>query len=157
MILAFVAIYTVGRLKHSNEHPTSREFFEVGSEVMLEAAKTGHLLKEFSSNRVLFPEKVIKGEGTPILTLTVWKSLQSLYGFTYSGIHKQALLNRNKWMGSLQERQPNYVVWWTEKLTDVSWKEAFKRYDFYIQNGPGSFAFDFKHPFDEFGEKSLLR
>jgi hypothetical protein len=48
-------------------------------------------------------------------------------------------------------------VWWTEKLTDVSWKEAFKRYDFYIQNGPGSYAFDFKHAFDECGEKILLR
>ena len=30
--MAFVAIYTVGRLKHPHEHPTSREFFEVGFE-----------------------------------------------------------------------------------------------------------------------------
>ncbi|WP_312857733.1 DUF3291 domain-containing protein [Bacillus haikouensis] len=62
-----------------------------------------------------------------MLKLTVWKSLQSLYRFTYSG--HQALRDRNKWFGALQERQPNYVVWWTEKVTDVSWKEAFKRYD----------------------------
>ncbi|WP_394137683.1 DUF3291 domain-containing protein [Cytobacillus oceanisediminis] len=62
---------------------------------------------------------MITGEGSPILTLTVWKSLQSLYRFTYSGLHKQALQDRNKWFESLQERQPNYVVWWTEKLTDV--------------------------------------
>jgi hypothetical protein len=48
-------------------------------------------------------------------------------------------------------------VWWTEKVTDVSWKEDFKSYDFYIQHGPDSFAFDFKHPFDEFGEKILLK
>jgi hypothetical protein len=79
--LAFVAIYTVGRLKHPNEHPASREFFEVGNEVIRQAAKTGHLIKEFSSNRVLFPENAIKGEGFPILTLTVWKSLQSLLSF----------------------------------------------------------------------------
>jgi hypothetical protein len=155
--MAFVAIYTVGRLKHPNEHPASREFFEVGDEVIRQAAKTGHLIKEFSPNRVLFPEKAIKGEGSPILTLTVWKSLQSLYRFTYSGQHMQALRDRNKWFGSLQERQPNYVVWWTEKVTDVSWKEAFKRYDFYIQHGPDPFAFDLKHVFDEFGERILLK
>jgi hypothetical protein len=155
--LAFVAIYTVGRLKHPNEHPASREFFDVGDEVIRQAAKTGHLIKEFSPNRVLFPEKAIKGEGSPILTLTVWKSIQSLYRFTYSGQHMQALRDRKKWFGSLQERQPNYVVWWTEKVTDVSWKEAFKRYDFYIQHGPDPFAFDLKQVFDEFGERILLK
>jgi hypothetical protein len=32
--MAFVAIYTVGRLKHPYEHPASREFFEVGYEVI---------------------------------------------------------------------------------------------------------------------------
>jgi len=156
-MMAFVAIYTVGRLKHSYEHPASREFFEVGNEVIRQAAKTGDLIKEFSPSRVLFPEKAIKGEGPPILTLTVWKNLQTLYRFTYSGHHMNALRERNKWFDSLQARQPNYVVWWTEKVTDVSWKEAFKRYDFYIQHGPAPFAFDFKSTFDEFGEKILLK
>lgn len=156
-MMAFVAIYTVGRLKHSHEHPASREFFEVGNEVIRQAAKTGDLIKEFSPNRVLFPENTIKGEGSPILTLTVWKNLQTLFRFTYSGQHMQALRERNKWFGSLQERQPNYVVWWTEKVTDVSWKEAFKRYDSYIQHGPAPFAFDFKSAFDHSGEKILLK
>jgi len=41
----------------------------------------------------------------------------------------KALRSRNKWFGSLEERQPNYVVWWTDKVIDVSWREAFKRYD----------------------------
>jgi hypothetical protein len=155
--LAFVAIYTGGRLKHPEEHPASREFYEAGYEVIRQAAKTGHLLKEFSPNRVRFPEKAIEGEGSPVLTLTVWKNLQSLYRFTYSGQHLQALKDRNKWFESLQERQPNYVVWWTEKLSDVSWKEAFKRYDFYIQHGPDPFAFDFKHAFDECGQSVSIK
>jgi hypothetical protein len=155
--LAFAAIYTVGRLKHSNEHPASRDFFEVGNEVMREAARTGELVKVFSPTRAKFPENKIKGEGPPIITLTVWKALPALYRFTYSNLHKQALQNRNKWFGPLQDRQPNYVVWWTEKLTDVSWKEAFNRYDHYIQHGPCPTVFDFKHPFDEFGNETVLR
>ena len=149
--MAFVAIYTVGRLKHPYEHPASREFFEVGYEVIRQAAKSGNLIKEFSPNGVPFPEETILGDGDPILTLTVWKNLQSLYRFTYSGQHKQALRDRNKWLGPHQEKQPTYVLWWAEKVKEISWEEAFKRYNYYIQHGPTPFAFDFKSAFDEGG------
>jgi hypothetical protein len=155
--MAFVAIYTVGRLKHQYEHPASREFFEVGYEVIRQAAKSGHLIEEFSPNGVPFPEEAIQGEGVPILTLTVWKSLQSLYRFTYSGQHKKAIRDRNKWIETHQDKQPTYVVWWTEKVKDVSWEEAFKRYNYYIKYGPTPFAFDYKHAFDEVGETFLVK
>ncbi|WML58536.1 DUF3291 domain-containing protein [Neobacillus sp. PS2-9] len=154
--MAFVAIYTVGRLKHPNEHPASREFFEVGHKVIRQASSSGQLIKEFSPDGVPFPEEVIKGEGSPILTLTVWRSLQSLYRFTYSGKHKQALRDRSKWIEPHQEKQPTYVVWWTEMVKDVSWEEAFKRYNHYIQHGPTPFAFDYKHAFDECGKTLLV-
>jgi hypothetical protein len=156
MIMAFVAIYTVGRLKHPYEHPASREFFEVGHKVIRQASSSGQLIKEFSPDGVPFPEEVIKGEGSPILTLTVWRSLQSLYRFTYSGRHKQALRDRSKWIEPHQEKQPTYVVWWTEMVKDVSWEEAFKRYNHYIQHGPTPFAFDYMHAFDECGKTLLV-
>lgn len=155
--MAFIAIYTVGRLKHPDGHPSTREFFQVGSEVSRQAAKSGHLIKEFSPNRVRFPEEIVKGEGLPILTLTVWKSLQSLYHFTYSGDHKKALLDKNKWIEQHPDKQPTYVLWWIEMVKDVSWMEAFNRYNDYLQYGPTPFAFDFKHAFDEFGETFLLK
>ena len=155
--MAFIAIYTIGRLKHPDGHPATLEFFKVGSEVLLQAAKSGHLIKEFSPNRVRFPKEVINGEGLPILTLTVWKSIQPLYRFTYSGIHKQALQDRNKWFENHPDKQPSYVLWWTEMVKDVSWMEAFNRYSYYLQNGPTPFAFDFKQLFDEFGESFLLK
>ncbi|TQR21030.1 DUF3291 domain-containing protein [Psychrobacillus vulpis] len=155
--MALVSIYTVGRLNHPHDHPASREFFEVGYEVFRQASKSGHLIEAFSSNGVPFPGDAIKGEGLPILTLTVWKSLQSLYSFTYSGQHRQALRDRSKWMESYQEKHLSYVVWWTDKVKDVSWEEAFKRYSYYIQNGPTPFAFDFNHAFDEKGEKCLVK
>jgi hypothetical protein len=48
------------------------------------------------------------------------------------------------------------VVWWTEKVKDVSWEEAFKRYNHYIQHGPTPFAFDYKLAFDEVGKTFLF-
>jgi len=156
MFMALVSIYTVGRLNHPYDHPATREFFEVGYEVFRQASESGHLIEAFSPNGVPFPE-VAKGEGLPILTLTVWRNLQSLYRFTYSGQHRQALRDRRKWMEPYQEKHLSYVVWWTDKVKDVSWEEAFKRYNYYIQHGPTPFAFDFKHAFDEKGESCMVK
>ncbi|WP_088072689.1 DUF3291 domain-containing protein [Gottfriedia luciferensis] len=155
--MALVSIYTVGRLKHPYDHSASREFFSVGNDVFRQATKSGQLIEAFQHDGVTFSNETIEGEGYPILTLTVWKSLQSLYRFTYSGHHKQALRDRNKWIEPYQEKHLSYVVWWTEDLKDVTWEEAFKRYNYYIQNGPTPFAFDFKQAFDENGETYLLQ
>lgn len=154
--MALVSIYTVGRLNHPYDHPASREFYEMGYKIMRQASVTGQLIEEFSSDGVPIPEEA-KGKGYPVLTLTVWKSLQSLYRFTYSGKHSQALRNRSRWMEPYQEKHLSYVVWWTEKVKDVSWEEAFKRYSYYIQHGPTPFAFDLKHAFNEKGETCMLK
>jgi len=106
--MALVAIYTVGRLNQPFDHPASRELFEVGYEVFRQATKSGQLIEAFSSDGVPFPEEAIKGDGFPILTLTVWKSLQSLYRFTYSGKHMQALRDRSKWMEPYKEKHLSY-------------------------------------------------
>lgn len=127
----------------------------MGNEVYRQATKSG-LIEAFSPERATFPEETVKGNGSPILTLTVWRSLQSLYLFTYSGQHKQALRDKSKWIEPYQKKHLSYVVWWTEKVKDVSWKEAFRRYTYYIQQGPTPFAFDFKHAFDEKGETFLI-
>ncbi|MFJ8262053.1 DUF3291 domain-containing protein [Rummeliibacillus sp. NPDC094406] len=155
--MAFVSIYTVGKLDKPYDHPASREFFEVGDEIVRQAAKSGQLIELIAPKGAHFNEEIKKLEGFPTLTLTIWKSLQSLYRFTYSGQHRQALRDRSKWMEPYQEKHLSYVVWWTEKQTDVSWKEAFKRYNYYIQHGPTPYAFDFKHPFNENGEKCLIK
>lgn len=123
--MIFVSIYTVGRLKYPYDHPTSREFYEMGYKVMRQAYVSGHLIEEFSSDGVPFPEEAI-GEGYPVLTLTVWKSLHSLYRFTYSGKHVQALRNKSRWVEPYQKKHLSYVVWWTEKVKDVSWGRGFQ-------------------------------
>lgn len=153
--MAFVSIYTVGRLNHPYDHPASREFYEMGYKVMRQASILGNLIEEFSSDGVNLPEEA-KGKGYPVLTLTVWKDLQSLYRFTYSGKHSQALRNRSKWMQPYEEKHLSYVVWWTEIVKDVSWEEAFNRYNYYIQHGSTPYAFDFKHAFDENGDRCNL-
>ncbi|MEH7386418.1 DUF3291 domain-containing protein [Bacillus sp. JJ1521] len=153
--MSLVSILTVGRLSHPYDHPVSREFYEMGYKVMRQAYLSGHLVEDFSSDKVPFPIDA-EVNGYPALTLTVWKSLQSLFRFTYSGKHSQALRNRSRWMEPYEEKHLSYVIWWTEKAKDVTWEEAFKRYNFYIQQGPSPFAFDFKNAYDEKGETCVL-
>jgi hypothetical protein len=154
--MAFISIYTFGRLKHPYNHPSSRGFYEMGYRVMRQASVAGHLIEEWSSDGVPIPEEA-KGNGYPVQTLTVWKSLETLYQFTYTGKHSQALQNRSKWMETYEEKHLSYVVWWTKDVKDVSWEEAFKKYRYYIQFGPTPFAFDLKHPFNEKGEPCILK
>ncbi|MCZ8532674.1 DUF3291 domain-containing protein [Psychrobacillus psychrodurans] len=154
--MTLVSIYTVGRLNHPYNHSASREFFQVGDGVYRQATRSG-LVEAFSPDGVTISEETIQGNGSPILTLTVWKDLQSLYRFTYSRQHLQALRDRNKWIEIYPEKHLSYVVWWTEKVKDVSWEDAFKRYNYYIQNGSTPFAFDFKQAFDENGETILIK
>ena len=154
--MAFVSIYTVGRLNHPYDHPGSREFYEMGYKVMRQAYLSGHLIEEFSSDGVTLPVEAER-KGYPVLTLTVWKSLQSLYLFTYAGKHSQALRNRNKWMEPDYGKHSSYVVWWTEKVKDVSWEEAFKRYHYYLEHKATPFAFDLKQAFGESGKPRILK
>ncbi|MEI2666521.1 DUF3291 domain-containing protein [Rossellomorea sp. LJF3] len=153
--MAFVSIYTVGRLHHPYEHPASHEFYEMGYKVMRQAHLSGYLIEEFSSDGVSLPGG--DGGGYPVLTLTVWKSLQSLYRFTYAGKHSQALRSRNKWMEPNDGNHSSYVVWWTEKVKDVSWEEAFTRYQYYLEHQATPFAFDLKQAFDESGQPCNLK
>ncbi|WP_226673540.1 DUF3291 domain-containing protein [Rossellomorea aquimaris] len=154
--MAFVSIYTVGRLTHPYDHPVSREFYEMGYKVMRQATLSGHLIEEFSSDGVTLSVEAV-GKGYPVLTLTVWKNLQSLYRFTYAGKHSQALRNRNKWMEPDDGKHSSYVVWWTEKVKDVSWEEAAKRYDYYLEHKATPYAFDLKQAFDEGGNPCILK
>ena len=62
LFMAFVSIYTVGRLNHPYDHPASREFFQVGNEVYRQATKSG-LIEAFSPEGVPFPEESVKGNG----------------------------------------------------------------------------------------------
>lgn len=149
--MAFVSIYTEGKLLHPYNHPVSRDFYDMGYRVMRQASLSGNLIKDLSSPNPPLRKEPKDGE-YPALTLSVWKNLETLHRFTYSGKHSQALRNKKKWMDTSQKGHGTYIIWWTEKVKDVTWEEAFKRYEYYLEHGPTPYAFDFKHAFNEEGE-----
>ena len=45
--IAYVSIYTTGRLSYLYGHPVSRDFYITGAKVMRQAAQTGSFIKDF--------------------------------------------------------------------------------------------------------------
>jgi len=83
-------------------------------------------------------------------TLSVWKDIESVFAFAYSGRHLEALQRRADWFEL--RRWPTYVAWWVGDDEIPTWAEACARLERLHAGGPGPSAFDFHHPFDASGK-----
>lgn len=101
----------------------------------------------------VFP-RFIEGSGfaTAPSSLSLWKDIESLMAFTYSGVHADALKHARNWQ--VPRRWPALVLWWTDHRPD--WHEAVLRFEQLHDHGPGPLAFHFKEPYGPDGEKVLL-
>ena len=80
-------------------------------------------------------------------TLSLWQDMESLWAYTYSGIHAEALTQARDWFQ--KGNWPPLVMWWTDHRPD--WAEAITRYHHLHDKGPGPYAFGFRQPFDHSG------
>ncbi len=87
------------------------------------------------------------------VTLSIWRDLESVFTFAYSGPHLEALHKRGEWFEA--RRWPTYVGWWIADHELPTWADAVARLDRLHANGPGPDAFDFHHPFDAAGNPAV--
>lgn len=91
----------------------------------------------------------------PISTLSVWSDLESIFTFSYQGIHADALRRRREWFH--KPEQPTYVAWWVADDHVPSCFEAVERHEHLHQHGPTPFAFNFRTAFDVAGSPIQVR
>lgn len=91
---------------------------------------------------------------TDAQTLTLWRDLESVYGFAYSGPHLEAMRKRKSWFKP--RIGPTYVAWWVTDDHTPSWDEACTRIEHLHEHGPTPYAFDFRTPFDADGRPVSL-
>jgi hypothetical protein len=84
------------------------------------------------------------------VTLSVWRDIESVFAFAYSGLHLKALQRKAEWFEP--RRWPTYVAWWIGDDEKPTWDDAATRLDRLHRDGPGPEAFDFHHPFDAEGQ-----
>jgi len=89
------------------------------------------------------------GDERILVNLSVWTSLSALQDFAYRSRHAQVLAKRRQWFEQMASAY--YVLWWVAADHRPTVSEAKDRLDYLEQHGPSSFAFTFKHPFDEAG------
>lgn len=95
-----------------------------------------------------------RGDGWSPATLSLWTDLESLFAFTYSGLHAVALRRGREWFE--MPRWPPLVLWWHREPGYPDWAEGVRRHEMLHDHGPSPAAFSFKAPFDENGAATRL-
>jgi hypothetical protein len=80
-----------------------------------------------------------------IVNLTVWKSVDDLYAFTYRSDHKTVFARRFEWFE--RASGPNVVLWWQPAGTIPTTEGALARLRTLADKGPTVDAFTFKQQF----------
>lgn len=80
-----------------------------------------------------------------IVNLTVWRSIEDLYEFTYRSDHKTVFKRRFDWFE--HRATPNACLWWQPAGELPTVDEAHRRLAILAEHGPTAEAFTFKQRF----------
>lgn len=78
-------------------------------------------------------------------TLSLWESIEAVREFAYTGLHRQALIQREAWFR--KPEWPTYAMWWVGDSMIPTWADACTRLEHLHDEGPTEFAFDFRKTF----------
>lgn len=87
-------------------------------------------------------------------TLSKWRTVESAFAYSYSDMHAEALAHRKEWFA--QGDWPPYAAWWARDDYLPSFADATIRLNHLYSQGPTSFAFDFKAPYDANGARTIV-
>jgi heme-degrading monooxygenase HmoA len=82
-----------------------------------------------------------------IVNLSVWRSVADLRAFTFSGVHKRAIIKREKWFDSLSE--PYLVIWPVTLDHRPTREEGFERLERLRRLGPSEHVLGWKEALAE--------
>ena len=88
-----------------------------------------------------------------IVNLSVWKNIEALKNFAYTGRHVEVFRNRCEWFEKAIEAM--VVLWHIDAGHTPSVQEAKERLKHLREHGATDFAFDFRHFKEEESENSL--
>jgi hypothetical protein len=162
-----LAFTTCAFLRHPYDHPSIGTFSELTERVLTEAehhpaflCRAGH-----ADDRADLPDPerdwgrwgpfavpryytagLDAGAYRAVQTLSLWRDLDGVRCFVYSGLHVKALMRRHEWF----ERPPwpTYAAWWVADDEIPTWQQAASRLETLAAEGPTQSAFDLRYPFE---------
>ncbi|WP_171181460.1 DUF3291 domain-containing protein [Ruegeria sp. HKCCD8929] len=154
-----LALYTFGQFIEPADDPSNDGFRALNDPVFAIAdkapgliARSGYASDEGPSpwGKEVYPRFYEdRGDGWSPATLSLWHDIESLFAFTYFGLHAEALKRGREWF-----RSPNWpplVLWWHSQRGNPTWSEGVERIEYLQDHGPSPYAFTFRAPFDEAG------
>lgn len=83
-------------------------------------------------------------------SLSLWRDIETLMAFSYSGVHAEALKNARAW--NIKQTWPPLVLWWVKAGTRPEWSDGVSRLEHLADHGASPQAFTFKQAFLPDGE-----
>jgi heme-degrading monooxygenase HmoA len=90
-----------------------------------------------------------------LVNMSVWRSVQALADFVYSGSHRAIMARRREWFVPM--REAFQVLWWVPEDALPSVGDAVDRLAHLREHGPTPFAFTFRSPFPALGAAPIRR
>ncbi len=81
--------------------------------------------------------------GDRFITRSLWRDVESLRAFVYSGVHRRYLNRGQEWF--LPAASVNLALWWVEENHRPGIEEALGKLDQLARQGPTAEVFDFSH------------
>lgn len=150
-----LAIYNFGVFTELAEHPANDDWRDRHDPIMDRVAEAAGFVARSGYEGEPGPESwglqvqprfyTERGDGWSPATLSLWESLDSLFDFTYRGVHQEAFARGKKWM--VRGDWPPYVLWWVAEGHRPPWAEGVARFEHLHDHGSTAQAFNFKQAF----------
>jgi hypothetical protein len=89
-----------------------------------------------------------------LANISLWRSLEELHRFVYTGVHGGAVRRKEEWFEPVDG--PAYVLWWIIAGELPTIVEAKQRLERLKAEGPTAAAFTFSAPFDAGGARIAM-
>ncbi|MBL4811313.1 MAG: DUF3291 domain-containing protein [Rhodobacteraceae bacterium] len=152
-----LALYTFGQFIERAEHEANDSFRVLNDQIFQNIEHADGLIARSGYASDPGPETwgpeiyptfyVERGDGWSPATLSLWEDIETLFAFTYFGLHAIALKRGSEWFR--KPKWPPLVLWWHRHDTPPTWAQGVEKHQFLHANGPTAQAFTFKMPFDK--------
>ncbi len=160
-----LALYTFGMFTEAADHPANDGFYLRNDPIFALVDRAPGLIARsgYASDpgppswgpevypRVFTDER---GEGWAPATLSLWRDMESLFAFTYFGLHAEAMSHGREWFRTPE--WPPLVMWWHRGDAHPDWAEGVRRFHRLHDHGPTPEAFSFAVAFDAAGARARL-
>ena len=145
MSLWHIAQMNIGTLRYPTDDPRIAEFMNALDRVNGMADAAPGFVWRLQSQQGNATDIKVSDDPRFIVNMSVWESPEVLFDFVYRTSHRDVMAKRRVWF---QRPAGAYMVlWWIAAGSVPTVEEGLERLRWLDQNGPSSYAFDFRSKF----------